>query len=241
MTKLVKGCNVQLQNLCFLKTLAFSPACGQLMNICEHTCCSNLSAWKPLLCKLSCGFVQRLSVLQVRCNFVFMQPGVKASQLALVLDILGVTMTGKKKRHGEQLVTMDQEESPDMVDEILGRRTNTRQQKKETQNEEENCDNKHNQSGNTKQKCKMATADREGKKRVPPPPSARVDESRIDEEAVAKLEKARLERLREESDEKKENKDNADTANPKEEGEKGKAEQSQPLTPLVPREDAAQT
>ena len=149
-----------------------------------------------------------------------------------------VTMTGNKKRHGEQLVTMDQEESPDMVDEILGRRTNTRQQRKETQNEEENCGNKRNQSGNTKQKCKMATADREGKKRVPPPPSARVDESRIDEDAVAKLEKARLERLREESDEKKENKDNLDTANPKEEKEKGKAEQSQPLTPLVPREES---
>ena len=147
-----------------------------------------------------------------------------------------VPMTGKKKEHGEQLVTKDQEESPDMVDEILGRRRNTRQQGKETQKEEESGDNKYNPSGNAKQKCETATADRERKKRVPPPPSARVDESKIDEEAVAKLEKTRLERLREEADKKEENKDDLEIAKPKKEEEERMPEQ--PLTPLLPREES---
>ena len=109
-----------------------------------------------------------------------------------------VNTTGKEKRNQIQQVTMDRDESPDMVDEILGRTASSRQAKTDMRMKEESCATKHIQSGNTKQKCKQENTEREEKKKVPPPPSARVDESRIDEEAVARLEEARLNRSREE-------------------------------------------
>ena len=150
-----------------------------------------------------------------------------------------VNTTGKEKRNEIQQVTMDRDESPDMVDEILGRTASSRQAKTDMRTKEESCATKHIQSGNTKRKCKQQeNTEREEKKKVPPPPSARVDESRIDEEAVARLEEARLKRIREESDKMKENKDNSDTAKLKADEEQRKAQQSQPLTPWLPREES---
>ena len=75
-------------------------------------------------------------------------------------------------------------------------------------------------------------------------PSARVDESRIDEEAVARLEPARLERIREEAGETKKNEDNPGATKLTEDG-RGTAQlteesgnRSQPLTRLMPREES---
>ena len=144
------------------------------------------------------------------------------------------TMTEKKREDDNKLVTTEQDESPDMVDEILGRKTSRRQAKKEVQNKEESCNIKPSQSGNTKQKGKQATTEREAR-RVPPPPSARVDESKIDEEAVARLERTRLERLQEDNPGPLKQTEERSGATQLKEEEENK---SQPLTPLMPREES---
>ena len=110
------------------------------------------------------------------------------------------TATGKGKASETEPATTEKEESPDMVDEILGRRTGSKQAKKETakmHTEEENRNTKQAQSGNTKEKHTQETAKKEERKRVPPPASARerVDESKIDEVAVARLKAARLKQI----------------------------------------------
>ena len=110
-----------------------------------------------------------------------------------------VNTTGKEKRNETQQVTMDRDESPDMVDEILGRTASSRQAKTDMRIKEESCATK---------------------------------------EAVARLEEARLKRIREESDKMKENKDNSHSAKLKADEEQRKAQQSQPLTPLLPREES---
>ena len=167
------------------------------------------------------------------------------------------TTTGKGKEIGTQPTTTEQEESPNMVDEILGRTTGQKQAKRETaetHTSEENRDIKYAQSGNTKQKHTQETARKEEKRRVPPPASARVDESKIDEVAVARLEKARLERLsetgkdikerqgtkefKEEPNNPKENQERLDTAGSTEEKDQPRMQQSQPLTPLLPRDES---
>ena len=146
-----------------------------------------------------------------------------------------VNTTGQEKRNEIQQVTMDRDESPDMVDEILGRTASSRQAKTDMRMKEESCATKHIQRGNTKQKCKQENTEREEKKKVPLPPSARVDESRIDEEAVARLEEARLNPSREE----RVGQDEGEQFGYCEaESRRSTAQQSKPLTPLLPREES---
>ena len=81
-----------------------------------------------------------------------------------------------------------------------------------------------------------------------------MDESKIDEVAVARLEKARLERLsetgkdigerqetkevKEEPNNPKENRERLDTAGSTKEKDQARMQQSQPLTPLLPRDES---
>ena len=73
-----------------------------------------------------------------------------------------------------------------MVEDILAWQGNTK-----TEAKEDTRNKKAPPSGNTKTDKKQEVSRRQEKPKVPPPASARVDETKIDEVAVAKLEAAR--------------------------------------------------
>ena len=101
------------------------------------------------------------------------------------------TSAGKKRKI--ETNTETKERSPDMVEEILawqGPRKRGDEDKK-TEAKEGTHNKKPAPSGNTKTDKKQEVPRRQEKPKVPPPASARVDETKIDELAVARLEAAR--------------------------------------------------
>ena len=101
------------------------------------------------------------------------------------------TNAGKKRKIESNAET--KERSPDMVEEILawqGPRERGDEDRK-TEVKEGTHNKKPAPSGNTKMDKKEEVSRRQEKPKVPPPASARVDETKIDELAVARLEAAR--------------------------------------------------
>ena len=104
------------------------------------------------------------------------------------------TSAGKKRKIESNTET--RERSPDMVEEILawqGPRERGDEDKLNTKTEakEDTRNKKAAPSGNTKMDKKKEVSKRQERPKVPPPASARADETKIDEVAVAKLEAAR--------------------------------------------------
>ena len=108
----------------------------------------------------------------------------------------GKKMESASKKRKTETTTETRESSPDMVEEILwwqapsGRGTEEKQNTR-TEVKEDTRNRKTTPSGNTKGDQKEEVSKKEEKQRVPPPASARVDESKIDDVAVAKLEAAK--------------------------------------------------
>ena len=100
------------------------------------------------------------------------------------------TSAGKKRKIEANMEK--KERSPDMVEEILAwQGPGERGEDRKSEAREDKQKEKPASSGNTKTETKQEILRRQEKPRVPPPESARVDETKIDELAVARLEAAR--------------------------------------------------
>ena len=128
------------------------------------------------------------------------------------------------------------DDSPDMVEEILGWRDSSKREAETTppakrKAEEDDPSKRNTVSGNTKERKQEETAKEERRQRIPPPASARVDESKIDELAVARLEAARKGTAGPEAAREM-------RQIPTAEEERARIPQERPASPMRPREDS---